>query len=75
LNSFDGNSLTAVGSGGTILYSNNSGLTWSRVSSGTTADLFGVSFGSRSTAMVFGVNYIVLTFPTYMFPFLIKATS
>jgi hypothetical protein len=67
LNSFDGKSIVAVGSGGTILFSDDSGLTWTMKASGTTEDLFGVSYGSTSVAMIVGVIYFSFTYMNIMY--------
>src|SRR6516164_5807399 len=48
---FDSQAITAVGEGGTILRTSDGGASWTRQSSGTTHDLYGVSFSTPSNGI------------------------
>jgi photosystem II stability/assembly factor-like uncharacterized protein len=48
------------GSNGTILHTNNSGLNWSPQSSGTTANLFGITLPTTTLIMISGSNGTIL---------------
>lgn len=54
--SYNGTWIIVVGTGGTALLSSNSGVSWTSISvAGTSANLYGISFGSAKVAMIVGV--------------------
>src|SRR2546428_7464885 len=50
------NTMIAVGEQGTVLRTTDAGATWARISSGTAASLYGVSFADASTGTAVGAN-------------------
>ena len=55
----------AVGAGGAILRSTDEGQTWAPLNSGTTADLYGVSYGDPNNVYAVGANGTILHSPDF----------